>query len=156
MDAVDTALSSANSLSSPPSRASTPGASTRRSLWMGRISSGVAVLFLAFDATMKLLVVKPALEGTARLGWPTDVIFTLGVLQAICLVAYLVPRTAVLGAILWTGYLGGAVATHVRIADPLFSHVLFPVYVAALLWLGLWFRDARLRALVPLRERDVV
>ena len=92
---------------------------------------------------------RPAavIEGTTQLGWPADVLLTLGVIQVICLIAYLIPRTSVLGAILWTGYLGGAIATHLRIDNPLFSHILFPVYIAALLWGGLWLRDRRVRAL---------
>jgi len=117
---------------------------------IGRTLSAIAVLFLAFDAALKLLRLAPAIEGTTQLGYQASVLVPLGMIQAICLVAYLVPRTSVLGAILWTGYLGGAVATHVRVSNPLFTHVLFPVYVAALLWGGLWLRDARVRALLPL------
>ena len=124
---------------------------TRFQLWSGRTLSALAVLFLLFDATIKLLQLPVAVEGTKKLGYPANVVFVLGVIQLICLIVYLVPRTAVLGAILWTGYLGGAVATHVRVADPLFSHILFPTYVAALLWGGLWLREPRLRALVPVR-----
>jgi hypothetical protein len=110
----------------------------------------VAVLFLLFDAVVKLSRHPAAVEGTARLGYPVSVIFTLGVLQAVCLVLYLVPRTSVLGAILWTGYLGGAVATHVRVGDPLFSHAFFPIYLGVILWAGLWLRDPRLRELIPI------
>jgi hypothetical protein len=121
----------------------------RGAIRTGRFLSSVATLFLAFDAAMKLLQTGPAVEGTTQLGYPASVILPLGIVQVVCLVAYLVPRTSVLGAILWTGYLGGAIATHVRIANPLFTHVLFPVYVAALLWGGLWLRDARLRRLLP-------
>src|SRR5437870_7435168 len=124
---------------------------TRFQLWSGRTLSALAILFLLFDATIKLLQFPVAVEGTKKLGYPGNVVFVLGVIQLICLIVYLIPRTAVLGAILWTGYLGGAVATHVRVADPLFSHILFPTYVAALLWGGLWLREPRLRALVPLR-----
>ena len=119
----------------------------------GRTLSAIAVLFLAFDAALKLLRLAPAIEGTTQLGYQASVLVPLGMIQAICVVAYLVPRTSVLGAILWTGYLGGAVATHVRVSNPLFTHVLFPVYVAALLWGGLWLRDARVRALLPLVSR---
>ena len=116
----------------------------------GLVLSGVAVLFLTVDAVMKLLRVPAAVEGTVALGYPEHVIVPLGVLQVVCLALYLHPRTAVLGALLWAGYLGGAVATHVRVGNPLFSHVLFPIYVAALLWLGLWLRDRRLREVLPL------
>ena len=125
---------------------------SRKQIWTGRILSGLAVLFLAFDTAMKLFEVPVAIEGTKQLGYQPSVIFTLGVIQLVCLIAYVVPRTAVFGAILWTGYLGGAVATHVRAGNPLFSHILFPVYVAALLWLGLWLRDRRVRALLPIAK----
>ena len=114
----------------------------------GRLASGIAALFLAFDAAMKLAASPQAIEGTRALGFDPAVLLPLGLLQAILLVLYLVPRTAVLGAILWTGYLGGAVATHVRLENPWFSHILFPVYVAALTWGGLWLRDSRVRALL--------
>lgn len=120
----------------------------KRAIWTGRILSGIAVAFLTMDAVMKLLQVKPAVEGTAQLGYPASVIFPLGIIQLICLVLYLIPRTAVLGAVLWTGYLGGAIATHVRIGNPLFSHILFPIYVAAFLWGGLWLRDRRVKTML--------
>ena len=123
---------------------------SRKAIWTGRVLSGLAALFLAFDAVMKLLQVPAAMEGTAQLGYPTSVIFGLGVLQAILLIAYLVPRTTVLGALLWVGYLGGAVATHVRVGNPLASHILFPIYVAIFLWGGLWLRQPRVRALFRL------
>ena len=122
-----------------------------KALWAGRILSGLAVLFLLFDATLKVLQLPVAVQGTRELGYPESVILGLGIVQLVCLVLYLVPRTSVLGAVLWTGYLGGAVATHVRIGHPLLSHVLFPVYVATLLWAGLWLRDERLRAVFPIR-----
>jgi hypothetical protein len=112
-------------------------------LWAGRVLSGLAVLFLAFDASMKLLQLAPAMEGTTQLGYPASTVLPIGVLQAVLLVVYLLPRTAVPGAILWTGYLGGAIATHVRVENPWFTHILFPIYVAALLWGGLWLRGYR-------------
>jgi hypothetical protein len=121
---------------------------TTAQVWTGRVLSGIVVLFLAMDATMKLLRVPAAVEGTKQLGYPTGVIVGLGIIQLVCLVLYLIPRTSVLGAILWTGYLGGAVATHVRVGNPLFTHILFPVYVAVLLWGGLCLRNARLRAVL--------
>jgi hypothetical protein len=119
-----------------------------KAVWAGRVLSGLAVAFLAMDAAMKLFTVPQAVEGTASLGYPVSVLFGLGVVQAVCLIVYLIPRTAILGAVLWTGYLGGAIATHVRVQNPLFTHILFPIYVAALLWLGLWLRDRRTRALL--------
>ncbi len=127
---------------------------TRRAptaLWVGRILSGLAALFMLFDAAIKVLELPVAVQGTTQLGYPESVVFGLGVIQLVCLAVYLVPRTSVLGAILWTGYLGGAIATHVRLGNPLFSHILFPTYVAAFLWLGLWLRDERLRAVLPFR-----
>jgi hypothetical protein len=124
-------------------------------LWTGRVMSTLAALFLLMDGVMKLM--KPAfvVQATVQLGYPESVIIGLGIVLLACTVLYLIPRTAVLGAILLTGYLGGAVATHVRIGDPLFSHTLFPVYVAVLLWGGLYLRDPRLRTLFPLRKKDV-
>jgi len=122
-------------------------------MWTGRVLSGVAVMFLIFDSAGKLLEVQPVVDGTKQLGYSPDVVFSLGVTLMSCLVAYLMPRTSVLGAVLLTGYLGGAVATQVRVGSPLFTHVLFPTYVAALLWGGLMLRDARLRAFLPWRDR---
>lgn len=121
---------------------------SRKAQITGRILSGIAVLFLLFDAIGKLLRPTAVIEGTTQLGWPVSVILPLGIIQVICLIAYLIPRTSVLGAVLWTGYLGGAIATHLRIGHPLFSHTLFPIYVAALLWAGLWLRDRRTRAML--------
>jgi DoxX-like family len=129
-----------------PRRSASPAAPSSKACWVGRVLSGLAVLFLAFDAAMKVLQLPPALKATTELGYPPSAVLGIGLVQVACLVVYLVPRTAVLGAVLWTGYLGGAVASQVRVGNPLFSHVLFPIYVAALLWAGLWLRDARLPA----------
>lgn len=117
-------------------------------LWIGRLITAVAVLFLIFDVTIKVLNMAPAVTGTAQLGYPAHLVVPIGIIQLVCLVLYLVPRTAVFGAVLLTGYLGGAVATHVRLENPLFSHVLFPIYVAVLLWGGLYLLDARVRPLI--------
>ncbi len=131
----------------------TSRASSRPALWTGRVISGLAVAFLIFDSIGKLLEVQPVVDGTRQLGYSPDVVFSLGATLLSCVLAYLVPRTSVIGAVLLTGYLGGAVATHVRVASPLFTHVLFPTYVAALLWGGLVLRDARLRRFLPWRDR---
>jgi len=133
------------SAATPPTTAFAP-ASTR--LWTGRTLTAIAVLFLIFDATVKLLRLPVAVDTTVQLGYPAAVVVPLGLLELALLVVYLTPRAAPLGAILWTAYLGGAVATHVRIGNPVFTHVLFPTYVAAMLWGGLWLRDARVRALL--------
>jgi hypothetical protein len=121
---------------------------SRRTLWTGRILSGIAVAFLTMDAAMKVFALPPAVQGTADLGYPAGTVVGIGLLQVVCLAFYLIPRTAVLGAVLWTGYLGGAIATHVRVESPVFTHTLFPIYVAALLWGGLWLRDRRVSALI--------
>ena len=123
-----------------------------RSLWSGRTLSGLAVLFLAFDGALKLVKPPFVVEVNAELGYPESLIVTIGLIQVVCLIVYLIPRTAVLGAVLWTGYLGGAVATHVRVGRPLVSHTLFPIFVAVFLWGGLWLRDPRVRALLPTRD----
>jgi len=111
----------------------------------GIVLSGIAVLFLVFDSLGKLLKVAPVVEGTAQLGYSDSVIQPIGIILLLCVVVYLVPRTAILGAVLLTGYMGGAIATHVRVGSPLLTHVLFPVYVAVLVWGGLFLRDARVR-----------
>ena len=124
-----------------------------KGVWAGRVLSGIAVLFLAWDAAMKLLMVQPVLETNAALGYSVGAIRPIGFIELACLALYVVPRTAVVGAVLWTGYLGGAIATHVRVDSPLLSHTLFPIYVAALLWGGLFLRDPRVRALLLSRPR---
>ena len=127
-------------------------AGSRGRVYAGRILTGLAVAFLLFDSAGKLLEVRPVIDGTLALGYPRHIVFSLGVILLSCVLAYVIPSTSVLGAVLLTGYLGGAVATHVRVGHPLFSHILFPTYVAALLWGGLLLRDARLRAFLPLRR----
>ena len=117
---------------------------TRR--WLGRIITAIPVLFLIFDTTIKLLNI-PAVDASFKdLGYTRNLALELGILERVLLAIYLLPRTAIVGAVLWTGYLGGAIATHLRLDHPLLSHTLFPIYVAVPLWLGLWLRDARLRA----------
>ena len=131
----------------------TPSAQpSKRRLWIGYILSSLAIAFLLFDTIIKVLKLPVAVDGTVQLGYPASTIFGIGLIELICLALYAFPRTAVLGAILLTGYLGGAIATHVRIGSPLVSHVLFPIYVASLIWGGIYLRERRLRALVPLRD----
>jgi DoxX-like protein len=117
-------------------------------LWAARILGGLVVLFLLVDAGMKLVRAKPSVEGTIALGYPDGAVVPIGLILLACLVLYVIPRTAVLGAILLTGYLGGAVATHVRVGNPLLSHTLFPVYVGAMVWGALALRSPRLLALL--------
>ena len=117
-------------------------------LWVGRVTSGIAAAFLLFDAAGKIAGIAPAVEGSAQLGYPPEVLLPLGIVLLACVALYLLPRTAVVGAVLLTGFLGGAVATHVRVLNPLFSHTLFPLYVAALIWGGLYLRDNRVRGLL--------
>ena len=130
-----------------PDAASVSGAAR----WAGRVMSGLPALFLLLDGVMKLVQPAPVVEGTVALGYPASAIAPLGVVLLASTALYLFPRTALLGAVLLTGYLGGAVATHVRVEHPLLSHTLFPTYLGALLWGGLWLRDRRLRALLPFR-----
>ena|SRR5437773_3234799 len=117
-------------------------------LWAGRFLSGFAVLFLTFDAAVKVLNLDVAVQATKQLGYPESVIVTLGLIEIVCLIVYVIPRTSALGAVLWTGYLGGAVASQLRVGNPLVSHTLFPIYIAALLWIGLGLRDQRVRGLL--------
>lgn len=124
---------------------------SKSAVWTSRVLTPLVTLFLLMDLTMKVLRVPVAVEGTVKLGYPAAVLVPLGLIQLVSLALYLIPRTSILGAIVWTGYLGGAVATHVRVGDPLFSHSLFPVYLGVAIWLSLWLREPRLRALVPFR-----
>ena len=125
---------------------------SKKRLWAGRIMSALPALFLLVDGIAKSAKPAPVVEGTVKLGYPETVIVPLGIILLTCTIIYVIPRTSVLGAILLTGYLGGAVATHVRVGDPLFTHVLFPVYLGVLIWGGLYLRDDRLPALIPLKR----
>ena len=119
---------------------------SNKTRWTGRILSGLAVLFLLWDGTIKLLALTPVLEAFTRLGYPVSVAVGIGILELVCVAAYVIPRTSVLGAVLLTGFLGGAISTHVRVEDPFLTHTFFPVYVAALIWGGLVLRNGELRA----------
>ena len=119
--------------------------------WTGFALSGLVIAFMLMDATMKLMQLPIVAETGQQLGWSPETALPLGVTLLICTVLYAAPQTSILGAVLLTGYLGGAVATHVRIGSPVFSHVLFGVYLGVMLWAGLWLREPRLRALFPLK-----
>ena len=120
-------------------------------VWAGRIIGGLPALFLLADAVMKLFKPDFVIEATVKLGYPESVIIGLGIVLLVSTILYFIPRTSVLGAILLTGYLGGAVATHVRIQEGWFS-ILFPVILGVMLWGGLWLRDERLQKLIPVRS----
>ena len=121
---------------------------SRRSVIAGRILTGIVAVLLTLDAGVKLVGAKAAVEGSAQLGFTPQQVFVIGVIAAVCLVVYLIPRTAPIGAVLWTGYFGGAIVTHLRVNDPLFTHILFPIYVSVLIWGSLYLRDPRVRAVV--------
>lgn len=120
-------------------------------VWAGRIISALAIVFLALDGAVKLVPITPVTETLAQLGYPATASLArgLGVLALLCTLLYAIPRTSVLGAILLTGYLGGAIASHLRAGSPTFSHLLFGVYLGAMIWGGLYLRDRRTRALNP-------
>jgi len=130
------------------------GSSSNAARWTGSVMSGLVILFLLFDAGIKLVPLEIVTQTSVQLGLPETVSFarTLGILTLIGVVLYMVPRTSVLGAILLTGYMGGAIATHLRTGNPLFSHVLFGFYLGVLIWGGLYLRDPRLRQLIPFRR----
>ena len=125
---------------------------SKRTVLSGRIISGVVTAFMLFDGIFKLPKPAPVVDSFKKLGYDPNIAIPIGVLALLCAILYAIPRTAVLGAILLTGYLGGPVATHVRVGDRLFTHILFPVYFGVLAWVGLYLRDERLRALVPVRK----
>jgi len=123
-------------------------------LWTARVMSALVVLFLVFDATIHLTKPTPVVDAFAKLGFPLGASVGIGVVELLCLAAYAIPRTAALGAVLLTGLLGGAIATHVRAGSPAFEAYIFPILFGLLLWAGIWLRDARLRTLLPLRSAD--
>jgi hypothetical protein len=118
---------------------------SKKNIWTGRIMSGLVVVLLSADASLKVLKNQLAVEGDARLGYPENTVVGIGILLLLCTLLYAIPRTAILGAILLTGYLGGAVATHVRVGNPWLGYVLLPVYIGVLAWGGLFLRDPRIR-----------
>ena len=128
------------------------GRESKVRLRTGLILSGIAVLFLLFDSTIHILKPAAVVEGFTKLGFPVSVAVPLGLIELACVVLYLIPRTSVFGAIFLTGYLGGAIAAQLRVMAPLFSTLLFPIYVALFVWGGLYLRDAGVRALIPVRR----
>ena len=127
---------------------------SRTALWTGRVLSGIAVLFLIFDGAIKLVPIQPVTDSLRELGYPASDSFArfLGILTLVCTALYAWPRTALLGAVLLTGIMGGAIASHLRLGDPLFSHTLFGVWLGLLFWGGLWLRDERVRRVMPVLQ----
>jgi hypothetical protein len=121
--------------------------------WTGRIMSGLVVLFMLFDSIIKLIEIAPVTESFVQLGYPNGLARPIGIMELVITALYVIPRTSVLGAVLLTGLYGGAIASHVRVGDPLVSHVLFGVYLGLLAWGGLFLRDPQLRAVFPARRR---
>lgn len=128
------------------------GTISNGAIWTGRVLSGLVILFLLVDGGIKLVPLDVVITTSQQLGIPTELARTLGVLTLACTILYAIPRTSVLGAILLTAYMGGAIYTHMRAGSPLFSHTLFGVYLALLIWGGLYLRDERLRALIPFQR----
>ena len=132
---------------------SVPGATTSRGrLWTGRVVAGLIVAFMLLDAAMKFVNPPPVRDAFARTGWPVHLAPVLGAILLTSTILFIIPRTAFLGAILLTAYLGGAVATNLRLENPLFTNTLFPVYFGVLLWGSLWLRDSRIAALIPFQK----
>jgi hypothetical protein len=132
--------------------AAAPVSTPKAMRWAGYVLTGVSAAFLAMDASIKLVPLEIVNQTMDRMGLPRDMSQPIGIIELVALALYLFPRTATLGAILFTGVMGGAIASHMRIDDPLFSHTLFGVYLGAMIWGGIWLRDARLRSLVPFRR----
>jgi hypothetical protein len=124
---------------------------SKKAQWAGRIMSALVVLFMLFDAVIKLLKLPVVAQNFNQLGYPVSLATTIAIIALACIAVYVIPPTSALGAILLTGYFGGAIATHIRVGNPLFSHILFPVYLALLVWGGLFLREPRLRSLIPFR-----
>jgi hypothetical protein len=125
---------------------------SKAALWTSRILTGLVVLFLLFDGITKVIKVSAVLQASAQIGFSENLIAPIGITLLVCTMLYVIPSTSILGAILLTGYLGGAVSIQLRVGNPLFSQTLFPVYFGILVWLGLYLREPRLRSLVPLRS----
>ena len=125
----------------------------KKALWVGRVLSAFSVLFLLFDAAGHLVKPAAVVDAFNRLDFPLSLSAPLGIIAIVCVILYAIPRTAVLGAILLSGYLGGAVATHLRVRDPWFDTI-FPIIFGVLVWAGLYLRIARLRALIPIQSSN--
>lgn len=116
-------------------------------LWTSYAMSGLVILFMLFDSIMKFVQPREVIDGTIALGYAAHHLTTIGTLGLLCTILYAIPKTSILGAILFTGYIGGTMATHIRLDNPLFSHILFGMYLAILAWAGLWLRNEKVRKL---------
>ncbi|MFC0212392.1 DoxX family protein [Paenibacillus chartarius] len=128
---------------------------SKGSLWTGRIMSWLTIAFMLLDSVMKLVKPPEVVEGTLTLGFAEHHITVIGILGLAATILYAIPRTSFLGVLLLTGYFGGVIATHLRMDAPLFTHLLFPVYLAVLAWGGIWLRDRRVRNLIPLSGKEL-
>ncbi len=125
---------------------------SKGALWTGRVLTALVVVFLLFDGIIKFMMIQPVVDTFAQMGYPVKHAYLIGFIDVACAILLAIPRTATLGAVLLTGLLGGAISTHVRIDSPLFSHTLFGVYLGLMAWAGLYLREPRVRALLPLRS----
>ncbi|MEX0904417.1 MAG: DoxX family protein [Balneolaceae bacterium] len=132
---------------------STTNQLSKTTLWISYFMSGIVILFMLADSIGKFIKPEAVITGTLELGYAEHHLLVMGILSLFSILLYAFPRTALLGAVLLTGYWGGAIATHVRLDNPLFSHILFPIYLAVLAWGGIWLRDERIRNLVPLLKQ---
>lgn len=145
-------MSSSALMSSQAMQSAAPAPVSAASLWVGRILTGLVVLFLLFDGITKVMRVPYVLAANVQLGLSDNLVVPIGIILLICTAFYVIPQTAIFGAILLTAYLGGAVAIQLRVGHPLFSQTLFPVYFGALVWLALYLREGRLHRLIPVRS----
>lgn len=137
-----------------PSAATATTPTSRIQLWAGRTLTAIPALFMLMDGVGKILRPPAVLEPSLAMGFNAQDVLTLGIIQLACVAFFLVPRTAALGGILLTAYLGGAISIHVKLHNPLFTHILFPVYLGVMVWGGLYMRDSRVRALIPFRSNS--
>ena len=120
-------------------------------IWIGRVISALVVAFVLFDTVLHLINIPLVQKASVELGLPVGLAPVIGIIELLCILLYAIPATSVLGAILLTGYLGGAVAAQLRVGNPLFGQILFPIYVGLMVWGGLWLREPRLSKLIPIR-----
>ncbi len=132
----------------------TNSSGSKKALWAGRVLSGIAIVSMLFDSLTKILKVDAVVKASAQFGYPVSLLSAIGLILLVCLVIYVIPRTSILGALLITGYLGGAVEANLRIGTPLFSNALFPIYFAVIVWGGLYLRERRVREIFSLRKAN--